>query len=221
MKERITRFIEDNLDPAGRLGEMLFALIMALGFTAAVRLGMEEPNNRDLFLGILGCNVAWAIVDGAMYILGELFERGRRARLYRLVLEAKSEEQAMRYLASEFNDRLSPFTTKTEQTKAYEWILEVLRRGRPVEARLKRVDIFGGLAAALVIVLATIPVVIPYLVFLDPTRAVRWSHGIALISLFLLGRWWGREVGASPWRVGLGLTLLGFILVMITVALGG
>ena len=68
-------FIRRHLDPAARLGEALFGLIMALGFTGAVRLGEEEPSNRALFIGILGCNLAWAIVDGVMYVLTALVER--------------------------------------------------------------------------------------------------------------------------------------------------
>src|SRR5438445_12851128 len=39
---------------------------MALGFTGAVRLGEEEANNRALFIGILGCNLAWAKICGAL-----------------------------------------------------------------------------------------------------------------------------------------------------------
>ena len=47
-------FIQRHLDPADRLGEILFGLIMALGFTGAVRLGHEEADNRALFIGIFG-----------------------------------------------------------------------------------------------------------------------------------------------------------------------
>ena len=87
-------FIRRYLDPADRLGEILFGLIMALGFTGAVRLGHEAADNRALFIGIFGCNLAWAIVDGVMYVLTALFERGRKARLVREVLRAPTEEAA-------------------------------------------------------------------------------------------------------------------------------
>src|SRR5689334_16473726 len=79
---------------------------MALGFTGSVRLGLEEPDNRELFVGILGCNVAWAIVDGAMYLLTELFERGRIHRLGREVRAARSEEEALELVEREVASRL-------------------------------------------------------------------------------------------------------------------
>ncbi|MGD9764853.1 MAG: hypothetical protein AB7V27_14155 [Candidatus Binatia bacterium] len=99
-------FIRRYLDPAGRLGEILFGLIMALGFTGAVRLGLDEADNRALFIGILGCNLAWAIVDGVMYVLTELFERGRKARLARDVRAAPNEAAALQLIGNEFDDRL-------------------------------------------------------------------------------------------------------------------
>src|SRR5215471_20276729 len=104
-------FIQRHLAPADRLGEVLFGLIMALGFTAAVRLERAEADNRALFIGILGCNLAWAIVDGVMYVLAAYFERGRLARLARDVVAAPSEAEALRHIAAELEDRLAVVTT--------------------------------------------------------------------------------------------------------------
>jgi hypothetical protein len=46
-------FIQRYLDPVDRLGEILFGLIMALGFTGAVRLGVEDADNLALTLVFL------------------------------------------------------------------------------------------------------------------------------------------------------------------------
>src|SRR5512143_1746672 len=99
-------FLQRYLDPADRLGEILFGLIMALGFTGAVRLGHQTADNRALFIGIFGCNLAWAIVDGVMYVLTSLFERGRKTRLVRDVRAAAGEAAALRLIGEEFDDRL-------------------------------------------------------------------------------------------------------------------
>jgi VIT1/CCC1 family predicted Fe2+/Mn2+ transporter len=214
-------FIERYLDPADRLGEILFGLIMALGFTGAVRLGHEAADNRALFIGIFGCNLAWAIVDGVMYVLTGLFERGRKARLFREVARAPSEEAALDRIGAELDGPLLELTTPEERRELHRWTLRILRREQPDLPRLRRDDVLGGVAVALVIVLATFPIVVPYLVVANPTLAVRLSHLIAVTLLFLLGAWWGRVVGAQPLRIALGLTLLGTTLVLITIALGG
>jgi hypothetical protein len=214
-------FVQRYLDPAGRLGEILFGLIMALGFTGAVRLGLEEADNRALFIGILGCNLAWAVVDGVMYALTELFERGRKARLVRDVHAAASEATSLDLIADELDDRLEALLTADERGQLYRAVLAAVRRAAPEPPRVHRDDLLGGVAVALVIVVATLPVVVPYLVIANANVAVRLSNLIALGLLFVLGAWWARVVGARPLRIAAGLTLLGVVLVLITIALGG
>jgi VIT1/CCC1 family predicted Fe2+/Mn2+ transporter len=214
-------FILRYLDPADRLGEILFGLIMALGFTGAVRLGLEEADNHALFIGIFGCNLAWAIVDGVMYALTELFERGRKARLAREVVKARTEDEALETIGKELDGPLMELTTPEERRQLHRWALEILRRDPPEVPRLHLDDLLGGAAVALVIVLSTLPIVLPFLVVKDAELAVRLSNGIALAQLFLLGAWWARVVGAHWLRIACGLTLVGVILVGITIALGG
>src|SRR5574341_2259858 len=214
-------FIQRYLDPAGRLGEILFGLIMALGFTGAVRLGHEAADNRALFTGILGCNLAWAVVDGVMYVLTELFERGRKSRLTRDVRAAPTEDAALQHIAAELDGPLMALTTPQERGQLHRWVLEIIQREEFGQPRVHREDLLGGMAVALVILLATFPIVVPYLLVSNPNLAVRLSNLIALTLLFLLGVRWGQVVGARPFRIGAGLTLLGMVLVLITIALGG
>lgn len=214
-------FVQRYLDPADRLGEILFGLIMALGFTGAVRLGHEEADNRALFIGIFGCNLAWAIVDGVMYVLTALFDRGRKVRLFREVGRAPNEGAALQRIAAELDGPLLDLTTPEERAQLHRWILGILRRERPAAPGLCADDVLGGLAVTLLIVLATFPIVVPYLLVTDPILAVRLSHLTALTLLFLLGAWWGRVVGGRPLRIAAGLTLVGVTLVLITIALGG
>jgi hypothetical protein len=216
-------FIGRHLDPADRLSEVLFGLIMALAFTGAVRLGIDEADNASLFKGILGCNVAWGIVDGAMYVLAQLFERGRTGRLLRGLRHEPDERAALQRIGDELDERIAPLTTADERQRFYKTLLDLIRRnqGAPARARLHKGDLLGGVAVALVIVLATLPIVVPFLLVSDPTIAARVSHGVALVLLFALGAWWGRAVGVNPLRTGAGLLLVGGVLVLITIALGG
>jgi VIT1/CCC1 family predicted Fe2+/Mn2+ transporter len=214
-------FIHRHLDAADRLGEILFGLIMALGFTGAVRLGHEEADSRALFTGILGCNIAWAVVDGVMYAIGELFERGRRARLGREVQAAPDDAEALRIIASEYDPHLESLAGAGKRDELYREMLTTLRSSEIPPARIHKEDILSATAVALVILLSTLPVVAPYLIFKDPERAVRISNAVALLQLFLLGLWWGRMVRVGSLKIGIGLTAVGMLLVGITIALGG
>jgi len=214
-------FIHRHLDPADRLGEVLFGLIMALGFTGAVRLGREEADNMALFIGIFGCNLAWAIVDGVMFVLTELFERGRQARATRDVLAAPNEEVALKRIDEELGGPLLALTSPQERQQVLRRVLELLRGNKPEQPSVRGKDLMGGVAVALIIILATLPVVIPFLILRNPYVAVRVSNLVALTQRVLLGAGWGRMVGGSPLRIAGGLTLVGVVLVLITIVLGG
>jgi len=70
------------LDPGERLGEIIFGLIMVLTFTSTARatLGESENSARELLIATLGCNIAWGIIDGGMYLMSAMLERAREAR---------------------------------------------------------------------------------------------------------------------------------------------
>ena len=79
--EVLARFTHRYLDPGERLGEILFGLIMVLTFTATARatLGDSPDSGRQLLIAALGCNVAWGIIDGGMYIMTAMLGRAREA----------------------------------------------------------------------------------------------------------------------------------------------
>lgn len=214
-------FIRRHLDPATRLGEVLFGLIMALGITGAVQFELAEPNNREMFIAVLGCNLAWGIVDGVMFAMLSLFERSRKSRIVRHVQHAVTDDVALAHIRQELGDTLEPLMSAEEYGQIYRWVLNRVRRAELPSPHVQWKDILGGIAIGVLIFIATLPVVVPFLIFSNPTVAVRISNLIALVLLFVLGWWWGRAVGASPFGVGAGVTTVGLTLVLITIVLGG
>ena len=75
------RIIPRYLDPGERLGEVLFGLIMVLTFTltAGLTIGDTPDARRELLIAAIGCNIAWGIIDGGMYIMGAMLGRAREA----------------------------------------------------------------------------------------------------------------------------------------------
>jgi VIT1/CCC1 family predicted Fe2+/Mn2+ transporter len=218
---KMLNFIQRHLDPSTRLGEVLFGLIMALGITGAVQFGLAEANHRRLLIAVLGCNIAWGIVDGVMFVLLALFERGRKTRIVEGVLSSPTDEAALERIHQELGNRLEPLTTPEERRQVYIWILELARRSSNEPPRIHREDILGGIAVGLLILVATLPVVVPFLLFSNATTAVRTSNLVTLAMLFGIGWWWGRMVGANALRIAVGVMGVGLTLVLITIALGG
>src|SRR3990172_207312 len=90
--------VDRYLAPGDSLSEILFGLIMTLTFTlGAGILVREDPGAaRELLAATIGCNIAWGLIDGLMYLAGQRFEHGRRARLRDAIRAAFSSFGAAR-----------------------------------------------------------------------------------------------------------------------------
>jgi hypothetical protein len=81
------------LDPLERFSEIVFGLIMVLTFTSAI--GATDAGRNDVravLVGALGCNLAWGIIDAAMYLMAVWGERGLGASAVRTVQQAVSPD---------------------------------------------------------------------------------------------------------------------------------
>jgi hypothetical protein len=91
------------LDPIERISEVMFGLIMALTFTCT--LGVATADNikvQSMLLGALGCNLAWGIIDGGIYLLARLHDRGRKILLLRAMRAAPDLGTAQRIISMPF-----------------------------------------------------------------------------------------------------------------------
>src|SRR6187401_176713 len=88
------------LDPMERISETLFGLIMALTFICS--LGVATGTNiniQTMLVGALGCNLAWSIVDGGLYLLARINNRGDKILTLRAIRQAPDPETARRVIA--------------------------------------------------------------------------------------------------------------------------
>ncbi|MCC6671625.1 MAG: VIT1/CCC1 transporter family protein [Planctomycetes bacterium] len=208
------------LEPIERVTEVLFGLIMVLTFTGSFSAaGAGRAEVRELLLGALGCNLAWGVIDGIMYMMGCLSERAARIRLVREVRDASDPAVAHRTIAA----ALPPLAVQVMQPADLERVRQILHAlpEPPRRPGLIASDWLGALAVFLWVFLCTFPVVIPFLLTQDAALAMRVSNATAVVLLFLTGSAFGRCAGLRPWWTGLAMLVLGLVLVAITIALGG
>jgi hypothetical protein len=68
------------LDPMERISETLFGLIMALTFICSLGVATgANINIQTMLIRALGCNLAWGIVDGGLYLLARINSRGDKS----------------------------------------------------------------------------------------------------------------------------------------------
>jgi hypothetical protein len=208
------------LEPGDRVAEVLFGLIMVLTFTGSLSVADAGRDDvRTMLIGALGCNIAWGVIDGILYLMACLDDKGRDIRALRAVRKATAPEQAHRVIA----DALPPVVAATLGPAEYESVRRKLVQlpEPPSRPRLEKGEWLGGLAVFLWVFVTTFPVSIPFIFMHSVERAMRFSNGIAIALLFLTGYAFGRIVGYRPWLSGVAMVVLGTALVGATIALGG
>jgi len=217
-------FAARYLDPGSRMGEILFGLIMTLTFTLGAGLIMQEEGRegaRQLLIATVGCNIAWGVIDGVFYILGQMFERGRLRRVAVAVKVAKSDTEARGHIAGELDEMLGNVTTEPERDRLYAGIASNLRAREVEPNRLRRADVMGGIASFWLVFFSSIPAALPFLFIDEPWTALRVSNALLLALLFFVGYRWSKLTLAKPWLAGLVFLLAGILLVAAAIALGG
>ena len=211
---------ERLLDPISRISEILFGLIMALTFTGTLSVATQGREDiRALLIGAIGCNIAWGLVDAVMYLIAVLTARGRDLVTIRAVRNSPGVEQAHDVIARGVSPLMASTLTREDIERVRQTLL--LLREVPSRPKLTKEDFLGAFGVFLLVVLSTFPLVVPFLVLNDVHLAIRTSHGIAIVLLFVSGYLLARHGGYRPFLTGFSMVVLGTALAAIAIALGG
>jgi VIT1/CCC1 family predicted Fe2+/Mn2+ transporter len=203
-----------------RNAEIIFGLIMVLTFTctlSAANAGREEI--RTIIWAAIGCNTAWGLVDALMVLLAAIVERSDAIKLLRQTQNAPDEASARTAVKDALPPLFAEITTD-QQLGELAGTMRQLPHARK-SAFLTWQDGKNAMLVFLLVFLSTFPVVIPFFFIHEVIPAVRVSNGIALLLLFTFGYRLGAYAGFNRFVSGLGFSLIGAVLVWVTIMLGG
>src|SRR5262249_27253294 len=150
-------------------------------------------NIQTMLIGALGCNLAWGIVDGGLYLLGRINDRGDKILTLRAVRQAPDSQAARRVIADALPPELAALLP-AEQLETMRLKLQQMPEPSP-GPRLTRRDWTGALGLCLLSFVSTFPVVIPFLFLGDARLALRVSYAVAILMLFCCGCVFGIHSG--------------------------
>src|SRR5262249_33937564 len=207
------------LEPMDRISEVLFGLIMALTFTCTLAVATADHLEvRTMLIGALGCNLAWGIIDGGVYLMTRFNERGRDIMRLRAARAAADPAVARALIAEALPPLLASVLPVDQLELMRQKLVRLPEPGRP---RLTGHDGLGALAICLLSFLSTFPIVIPFLLVADARLALRLSNAVAVAMLFVCGYVFGQYAGFRPWVMALSMVAVGAALVGVAIALGG
>ncbi|KAF0814310.1 hypothetical protein IGB42_01211 [Andreprevotia sp. IGB-42] len=207
------------LDPVDRATEVIFGLLMAMTFIGSLSVataGQEAVHTMQL--AALGCNLAWGLADAVMYLIRAVVERTRSQTL--LARLGKTDAKTGQALIAEALPARLSVAANAEILGMLR--LSLLSRSAQVEQRrLSWNDLKGASGVFLLVVLATFPVVIPFMLLDQVAIALRVSNLVALGILFIAGWVLARYSGGRPLLWGVAMAVIGTLLMTAIMALGG
>lgn len=207
------------LDPIDRMSEIVFGLLMALSFTGTMSAAVAGGQKvGGVLIAALGCNVAWGIVDGVMFVLALAVERARQQHLLTSIRGTPLPQARLLFLENLPEELRSALAEEEAET-----LLSRIRATLVVQNR--RVVGFSDVKAAvlifLLVVASTLPPSMPFFFIDELHRAMRVSNAIALVMLFVIGAQLGKYMGRKPWPMAFAMASIGAVLVVVTIAFGG
>jgi len=133
---------------------------------------------RAMFIGAIGCNLAWGIIDAAFYLIACLTEHGRHALLLRSVQQAADPARARQTVA----ESLPPKVVEALEDADLDRIQSHLKQlPAPAERpRLTGEDWRGAAGVFLLVFLSTLPVVVPFM-FMREIEAPWWPQHFSIL----------------------------------------
>ena len=214
MKEKGLMNTED------RISEILYGLIMALTFTCTFSITKSvETSVDDMLFGALSCNTAWGLIDAVMFLVMAKTDYERNFTILNFVRRSKNTEESCQFIADALPPDVANVLQPGEVETIRQRILQMPDTGDTGKRKIK--DYKAAAEIFLIVSLSTFPVAVPFVFIADLHTALRISNIIAIMMMFFCGCALGKYAGGKRFLTGVIMSLLGIVLVLITIALGG
>lgn len=196
---------------------------MVLSVTLAAGLNVEDGKEgvRQLLWAAVGCNIAWGVIDGIMYVMNNMAERSIRARLVYSIQSAPDQTAALNIIRGEVEAEFQYLTEAEDRDALSRAILRSISQGKAPIIRPTKDDFYGALQCFWLVFFSCLPAALPFLIFSEPIWALRVSNFLLLVILFFVGQRWAQYTHSNRLMAGVSMVALGLALVGVAILLGG
>ena len=196
-------------------------MVLTCTLGASVIAGFDRDSLRTLLLAALGCNVAWGVIDAALYVMGAVFERTRNARIMQAVRSANGDAAALAVVRQALEPRFGTYGRDEDREQFYRGLRRMIVHSDASRSLLTRDDLGSAIVVFVLVAATALPPAVPFVLIADPVVALRISNVVLVALLFIVGFYWARSIGGNGWRTGAVMLLSGVLLVGIAIIFGG
>jgi len=164
-----------------------------------------EATTRML-LGILGCNVAWGLIDGAMYLMSSMLDRSRKARLLQSVRKPPAKRTPWPWSGGNWTPGWNR-SHRSRRERACIGSPDRLVKVTPEQTVVKKEDVVERLSFSGWCSFPPSRRWCPFWCSAIVSWPLRVSNLLLLTMLFLVGYRWARVTHSNPWIVARFLLL--------------
>jgi hypothetical protein len=214
--------VKHRLDFSDSTSAMLFGVLATMITISSLALASKETEETALIIAItaISINIAHGALHGYLYIFERGFEKGKFLKYGHSVKNSKDRDAAISSIEEDLNKgSLEQFSDELKRAAAIE-IYEKAKLQKTSHISRKN-DYIGGIVKGFLVFIIGIVVVWPLLLIPSLSNAILVSFSIAIICLGILGWFYAEYVGRNRFFMAIGLIVVGFLIVIITVILGG
>jgi hypothetical protein len=196
-------------------------MVLTCTLGASVIAGVDRDSLRSLLIAALGCNVAWGLIDAALYVMGRIFVRTQNARLMQAIRSAGDDATGLAVVRQALEPRFGSYGWNEDREQFYRSLRGMVVHTETTSRGITADDLRSAAVVFVLVVATALPPAVPFLLIADPVVALRVSNAVLVALLFVVGFYWARSIGGSGWWTGIAMMLSGRALVGIAIAFGG
>ena len=151
-------------------------MVLTVTLTAGLKAPEGKAGVRQLLLAAIGTNIAWGIIDAVMYILNSMIVRRGKIRLVEGVQHAADSRAATALVQDQFEPELQELLDPKDAEALSKSVLKHIAGAHITKKVLTKNDFYGALACFWLVFVSCLPAALPFLIFSEPTLALRISN---------------------------------------------
>src|SRR5437660_4655895 len=143
-------------------------MVLTCTLGASVIAAIDRDSLRSLFIAALGCNIAWGVIDAALYVMGAVFVRTQNAKLMQAVRSAPGDAAGLAIVRQALEPRFCSYGRHEDRDQFYRSLRGMVVHSEARRSLVTADDLRSAVAVFILVAATALPPAVPFLLIADP-----------------------------------------------------